>query len=520
MKKLFGKKINLFLALLLVCSMLTAGCSKVNNSTDTTSTADTTADSSGEPKTDITIALQGEPTTLDPQYPDDTNMFWVTWQVYEPLVKFDGQTLEIMPVLAEKYENIDDVTWEFTIRQGVKFQDGTDFTVDDAVYSVNRIINPDYGSQIASDFDTIDHAEKVDDTKFRIITKNPDPILLKRLTKLSMVSQIFTEGKSQEELTTVANGTGPYKFDKWDRGTSIDLSVNQNYWGEAPSIKKATFRFIEEATTRVSALKKGEIDLAANMLPEYVEELPQVFTSSGFECYFMRFNELSGIMQNKELRLAMNYAVDKEAIANDLFMGYATPEKGQISRDTDTGFTSSIDAYPYDPEKAKELIAQSGYNGEKIQIVSEKSRWIKDGEVTETVAAMLQEVGLNVEVKFVSWNEWLDTLFDKSKTPDIQFSSTSSEFMDADRSFSNSVHSEGTQSAVNNPALDELIEKARFEMDPEKRQSIYDDLNTQLFNDPPKLLLVNVNEIHGGAKNLQWTLRKDCHAYLSEMSFK
>lgn len=514
------KKLRILIMCLLLVSLL-AGCSKVNNAGGNgTATPSASSSESGEAKDSIIIALQGEPTTLDPQYPDDSNMFWVTWQVFEPLVKFDGQTLEIVPVLAESYQNVDDTTWEFTIKQGVKFHDGSDFTVDDAVYSVNRIIDPDYGSQIASDFDTIDHAEAVDASTFKIITKKPDPILLKRLTKLSMLSKSYSEGKTHEELSVVANGTGPFKLDNWNRGSQIDISAFDGYWGDKPSIKKATYRFIEEASTRVSALKSGEIDLAMNMLPEYVDDLPQVFTSAGFECYFMRFNQLSGIMQNKDLRLAMNYAIDKEAIADDLFLGYATPEKGQIDREGNTGFTSSLSPYPYDVEKAKELIASSGYNGEKIELISEKSRWIKDGEVTETVAAMLQEVGLNVEVKFLSWNEWLDTLFDKTKAPDLMFSSTSSEFMDADRTYSNSIHSDGTQSAMSNPEYDKLIEEARYEMDPEKRQSIYDQLNTALYNDPPKLLLVNVNELHGGSADLQWTMRKDCRIYLSELSFK
>ena len=395
----------------------------------------------------LVIALQGEPSTMDAQFADDTNMFWVTWQINEPLVGYNGETLEVEPMLAESFENVDENTWQFKLRQGVKFHDGTDFTVDDAVYSINRIIDPNYGSQFASDFSTIDKAEQVDDTTFKIITKGPDPILLKRLTKLYMVSKAATEGKSNEELATVSNGTGPYKLAEWNRGSEIKLSAFDGYWGDAPAIKNLTYRFISEASTRVSALQTGEINIAVNMLPEYVDQLPQVVTGDGMENYFLRFNASSGIMQSKELRLACNYAVDKDAIAESLFLGYAKPEPGQIAGEGTTGYTPSVTAYPYDLEKAKELIAASGYNGEPIELISEKTRWIKDGEVTETVASMLQEAGLNVEVKFVSWNEWLDILFDKSKAPDMIFSSTSDEMRDVDRVLSSGIASDGTQSA-------------------------------------------------------------------------
>ena len=177
------------LSILLICLMaigLLAGCGGDSGTTTPPPADNNQPDpgaASGTPKTDIVLAIQGEPTTMDPQYPDDGNMRTITWSVFEPLYKLNGDTLEPEPCLATGYENIDELTWQFTIRDGVKFHDGGDFTVDDAVFSVNRIIDPDFGSQILSDFETIKEAVKVDDKTFQIITQQPDPILLKRLTK-------------------------------------------------------------------------------------------------------------------------------------------------------------------------------------------------------------------------------------------------------------------------------------------------------------------------------------------------
>jgi len=511
------KYASIFLVLLLSFGLVLTGCGGGSQNAQTPPAQG--EQPAAEKPEEIVIALQGEPTSLDTHYPDDGNMRCVTWNVFEPLYILDGKTLDPVPCLATDYKIIDDLTWEFTIRKGVKFHDGSDFTTEDAAYSINRVIDPDYGSQILSDFSTIDRAEVVDDSTIRIITKTPDPVLLKRLTKLDMVSKAYTEPKTFDELTLLAMGTGPYVFEKWERGIAITLTANENYWGEKPSIKKATFRFIEEPVTRLSALKTGEIHFAVNMYPEYTDEIPKIFTEVGTETYWIRFNQFSGLMRDKRLRLAANYAVDLQGLADALFLGYAAPCQGQMGRPGYFGFSDKVKGYGYDPEKAKELLKEAGYNGEVVELLSERGRWLKDGEITEAVAAQLMEVGFNVQTKFVSWNEWLDTLFDRSKTPDMQYSSTSNEFFDMDRTYSALVHGSGTQAGLDNPEYNKLIEEAREEMDPAKRQAIYDELAQKLHDDPFAIYLLILNDLHGGAANLEWTPRQDSRIYLSEMSF-
>lgn len=509
------KHLSILLVFVLIASLLLAGCGGKKE-------AEAPAPAAAPPaaKTDIVIALQGEPTTLDTQYPDDGNMRCVTWNVFEPLYKLNGKTLEPDPCLATAYKVVDDVTWEFTIREGVKWHDGSAFTVEDAAYSVNRIIDPDFGSQILSDFSTIKKAEVVDPKTLRIITNGADPILLKRLTKLDMVSKAFTESKTADQLTLVAMGTGPYIFDKWERGLSISINANANYWGEKPKLQKATFRFIEEPITRLSALKTNEINLAVNMYPEYASELPKVFTEVGMETYWIRFNQFSGIMKDKNMRLAANYAIDLQGLSDALFLGYAAPSPGQMGRKGYFGFSESVKMYPYDPAKAKELLAAAGYKGEPIELLSERGRWLKDGELTEAVAAQLTEAGFNVVTKFVSWNEWLDTLFDRSKTPHMQYSSTSNEFFDMDRTYSALVHGTGTQSGVDNPKYNKMIEEARVEMNPEARKQMYEEIAQALHDDPYAIYLLILNDLHGGSANLNWTPRQDSRLYVSEMSFE
>lgn len=515
------KKFTNYFSILLII-VLCIGLTGCGSKTATTTTAPATSTSApaAETKTDIVIAIQGEPASLDPQLSDDGNMYYITWNVFEELIKLDPITLQPYGCLASEYKNIDADHWEFTIREGVKWHDGTTFTAEDAAYAINRIIDPAYGSQIVSDFSTILKAEVSSDGKKIVITTDgPDPILLKRLTKLEIVQKAFYEGKKTEEVTKVAMGTGPYKLDSWTQGQNIKLSAFADYWGDKPAIQAATYRFIEEPVTRLSALKTDEINLAINMYPEYAADLPKIFTGVSFETYWMRFNQFSGPMKDRSLRLAANYAIDLQGLADSMFLGYAAPCQGQMGRKGYTGYNENLKPYGYDVDKAKELIASSSYKGEEIQLVSERGRWLKDGELTEAVAAQLTEAGLNITTKFVSWNEWLTFLFERSKMPDIQFSSSGNEFFDMDRTYSTIVAGTGTQSGVDNPEYNAIISAARVEMDPAKRAAMYADLAAKLHDDPFGIYLLTMNELDGGSPSLNWEVRQDARMILSEMSF-
>jgi len=473
-------------------------------------------------KESITIALQGELTTLDAQYPDDGNMRPITQNIYDTLYVLEKETLEPKPWLATGMNLVDSLTWEFKLREGVKFHDGSPLTVEDVVFSINRNISPELNSQFLNSVDAIDHAEAVDANTFRIVTKEPDPLLLKRLTLIPILSKAFTEAHTANELTLVANGTGPYKFVEWKSGSHVKITANENYWGEAPAIKNATYRFIEEKLTALSALQAGEVDLAVNILPEYVENTPKVFTNTSFETYWVRFNQIpenNSVFKNKDLRLAANYAIDFNTIAEALFLGYATPCQGQMGRDGYVGYNPNIIEYPYDVEKAKELMKAAGYNGEEIEFVSQRGRWLKDGELTEAIASYLLEAGFNVKTKILSWSEWLNVLFDKTKAPDIILSSNSNDFFDMDRPFSACVLSTSSQSAMNNPEYDAAILAARQELDTAKRQAMYEDLAAKFHEDPFALYTLSINDLHGGAADLNWTPRRDTRLYLIEMSF-
>jgi peptide/nickel transport system substrate-binding protein len=468
----------------------------------------------------IVIALQGEPTTLDPQFADDGNMRPVSDNVFDKLLVLDGKTLQPIPCLAIEWERVSDITWQFTLRENVKFHNGEPFTAEDAVYSVKRIIDPTFNSQIAGNFSTIKDAKIINSNTILIITNGPDPILLKRLTLLDIVNKKYTESSPNNIINTKPVGTGPYQVIEWNRGEEIKIGKFNGYWGQKPNIQNVTYRFIQENSTRLAALKAGEINLAVNMLPEYLEQLPSYKTANSIEFYFLRFNTIRGIMQNKLIRQAVNYAIDKEAIVEALFLGSAIPARGQLAKEAYFGFNKNLDAYAFNPEKAKELLKEAGYKGEVVQLISERGRWMKDGEISEAVASMISDVGINVKLTFLSWQQWLDTLFNLEKAPDIMFSSNGNELFDMDRFYQAIIKTGGPQSAYSNPDIDKKIDAARNEMDPVKRQAMYEELAQLVYDDPFGVPLINLKSIWGISKDLEWEPREDGRMLISEMSLK
>jgi peptide/nickel transport system substrate-binding protein len=468
----------------------------------------------------IVIALQGEPTTLDPQFADDGNMRAITDNLFDKLLVLNGKTLQPEPCLALEWDQISEITWQFKLRENVKFHNGEPFTAEDAVYSIKRIIDPAFKSQISGNFSTITDAKIVNTNTIMIITDGPDPILLKRLTFLDIVNKKYYENSADNIISTEPIGTGPYKIVEWNRGRDITIEQFEYYWNQKPPIQDVTYRFIQENSTRLAALKAGEINLAVNMLPEYLEQLPSYKTVNSIEFYFLRFNTIRGIMQNKLIRQAVNYAIDKEALAEALFLGNAVPARGQLAKEAYFGFNRNLDVYPYNPEKAKELLEEAGYNGEVVELISERGRWMKDGEISEAVASMISDVGINVKLTFLSWQQWLDTLFDLEKAPDIMYSSNGNDLFDMDRFYQAIIKTGGPQSAYSNPDIDKKIDIARNEMDPVKRQEMYEDLAQLVYDDPFGVPLINLKSIWGISDDLEWEPREDGRMLVSEMHLK
>lgn len=464
---------------------------------------------------EVTIAIGSEPTTLDPQLRDDGGERAVNDNIYETLMArtADG---ELVPGLAAaEPTQVDETTWEITLREGVSFHNGEPFNAAAVVHSVERIIDPEFNSEQSSFFSTIIGAEAVDDRTVRLTTAGPDPILPSRLYWMKMVPADASQADGFAENPV---GTGPYVFQDWQRGSTITLTVNPDYWGETPSIDTVNYRFVEESGTRLAGLLSGEYDLITNLQPEFVDQVPNSAAVSGLELPIVILSADSGPTQDVRIRQALNYAVDKQVLAENLFEGYAEVMQGQLLAPSYFGFNSAVTGYEYDPDKARALLEEAGAAGVEVELIGTSGRWLKDRELVEVIAGFWSEVGVTPVVRIFEFDEYLNRLFDRQTRGDAIFVVSSNELLDADRPFSAYYHMGGIGASNTDATLAGLIDTARTETDVKAREDLYHQAVQIAFDQAYFLFLLNIEDIYGMSERLQWTPRVDAKLLVSEMS--
>lgn len=471
-----------------------------------------TAASGGE---EIVIAIGAEPSSLDPQARDDGSERAIGDNIYETLVARSAEGELEAGLAAQMPTQVDETTWEVELREGVTWHDGEPFGADDVVASVERILSPSLNSEQLSFFETLEGATVVDDSTVRITTVAPDPVLPSRLYWLKIVP---ANASDRADFAENPVGTGPYEFVEWRRGNSVRLERYDDYWGEAPEIDQVTYRFVEEPGTRLSGLLNGELDLVTNLLPEDADRAPKAVQVQGLEHPVIILNTVDGPTADVRVRRALNYAVDKKSLAEDLFGGFAEVDQCQILSPSWTGFNEELEAYPYDPERARELLEEAGVSGETITLVGTSGRWLKDRELVESVANFWTEAGLTTEVQIYEFTEYLDRLFDRGNRPDAIFVTSSNELLDADRTLTGEYHREGIEASNDDAELARLIEEARAETDPDVREDLYHQATEIACDGAYFTFLLNIEDSYGMSERLQWEPRVDGKLLVKEMS--
>lgn len=464
---------------------------------------------------EVTIAIGSEPTTLDPQARDDGGERAVNDNIFETLMARTPEG-ELVPGLAAAAPTqVDETTWEFTLREGVTFHNGEPFDSAAVAYSVARIIDPEFNSEQSSFFSTIVGATAVDPLTVQIMTNGPDPILPARMYWMKMVPPVYAE---DDAFASAPVGTGPYMFDSWQRGSAITLTAYADYWGGAPSIEQVNYRFVEESGTRLAGLLSGEYDLITNLQPEFVDQVPKSAHVAGLEFPIVILSAVSGPTQDVRVRQALNYAVDKEVLANNLFEGYAQVSPGQLLASSFFGFNPDVAGYPYDPDKARALLEEAGAVGAEIEIIGTSGRWLKDRELVEVVAGFWEQAGVTPVVRIFEFDEYLNRLFDRETRGDGIFVVSSNEFLDADRSFSAYYSMNGIGSSNADAEMAAMIDAARTETDVAAREALYHQVVQHAFEQAYFLWLLNIEDIYGMSERLEWTPRVDAKLLVSEMA--
>jgi peptide/nickel transport system substrate-binding protein len=249
-----------------------------------------------------------------------------------------------------------------------------------------------------------------------------------------------------------------------------------------------------------------------------VNRVPKAASVSGLELPIIILDADDGPTADLRVRQALNLAIDKEALAEGLFAGYAEVAQGQLMAPSFFGFNPSVEGYPYDPERARALIEEAGAEGMEIELVGTAGRWLKDRELVEVVASFWEEIGVEPNVRIFEFSEYLNRLFDRETRADAIFVVSSNELLDADRPLSGYYHMEGIGASNTNEEMAGKIVEARTETDVDAREALYHDVIQTAFDEAYFAFLLNISDIYGLSERLQWEPRTDAKILVKTMS--
>ena len=412
-RKLRTKYVSLIVAAVMAVSCLGCGnAAETTNTTGKTNTVSTVAkQSSVETDNVLKIATATLPTTLDANASVSNAGIQVYYNIYDTLIMRDTGAEEptFLPGLAESWEQVEDLVWEFKLREGVQFHDGSILDAEDVCYSMNRVINQenaDYLTAYSYLLSNFEKFEAVDSLTVRAYTKNTEPLIENLLSdpNVGVSSKEYCESVGVEAAALAPITTAPYKVVSFEPGHSVVLERFDAYWGEAAPFERIEVTCIPEIISRITALQNGEVDMITNIPPDQEPMLAGntnvTIIGDVLPMYHVyRLNMTNEITDDANLRAALDYAIDRETLVNTIWLGKAEVATGyQFEQCGEYYLEGRGNEIVYDLEKAKELIAASDYNGEVIQIYNQTDYYTYGDLAAQAVMEMWKEIGVNAEL--------------------------------------------------------------------------------------------------------------------------
>jgi peptide/nickel transport system substrate-binding protein len=376
---------------------------------------------------ELKVGIGSEPTSIDPMYHNLDPNNQIARHIFDTLIDQDEKQ-RLVPGVATSWKIVGDDTWEFKLREGVKFHDGAPLTAEDVVFSIQRAEKvPNSPSAFTIYTKAATEVRAVDAHTVLIKTDGPYPLLPNDLSNIRIQSKKAAEGKSTEDFNkgAAAIGTGPFKFVEWVPGDRLVLARNDSYWGEKPAWSKVIIRPITSAATRVAALLSGDVDFIDNVPPADIKRLEgdknvvisQSVSNRIIYLHLDTARDQSPMVSDKQgnpldknplrdlrVRQAISKAVNRKAIVDRVLEGVGIPA-GQLLPDGFFGVSPKLEVEKYDPEAAKKLLAEAGYpNGFAVTLAAPNNRYINDKEIAQALAPMLSRIGIDTKVETMPAN--------------------------------------------------------------------------------------------------------------------
>ena len=480
----------------------------------------------------IVISQPAEATTMDPGR--STQVLTVNYFVnlYDTLTRWDT-ALQLQPGLATSWKNVNETTWDFTLRSGVRFHDGTPFTAEDVKATLERNMQPGK-TVVTPGFTTIESVQVRGPLAVRIVTRKPDPLLLVRMAQMG--SQILparlTTDEGAKDLARRPVGTGAYRFVEWVKDERLVMQANHEWWGwggKAPGVERVIWKSIPDDFPRIVALEKGEADIITNVPPDRMPSIAEgkgtkIVTVPATRTVTFWMNDNQPPLSDRRVRHAMHYALDVNGIVKNLYAGMGKPFSGGLA-DTDFGYNPTLKPYPYDPAKARALLAQAGFaGGIDVTMYFGNGTMVNDKALVEAVADMWGKVGIRARVEMIEMGARQRMNNDRTVPPSgLLLINPQSTLLDADGSLWRLFHPNGFGGKYwvgSQPGqrFYELMEQGRYTLDQKKRKAIYTEATRIIHEEKPWLELFQEVVVYGTSRRVSFKPRADYRLIVSEMS--
>jgi peptide/nickel transport system substrate-binding protein len=493
---------------------------------------------------ELNVGLGAEPTSIDPHYHNLGPNNAISESIYDRLIN-QNEKQQLKPGLAVSWKAIDDTTWIFNLRKGVKFHDGTDFSADDVIFTFERAPTVPNSPSSFAIFTKGKTLTKVDDYTIQVKTDKPHPLTPNDISQVNIISKKAAQGASTEDFNSgkAAIGTGPFKFIKWVPGDRLILQRNDNYWGPKPEWAVVNIRVVKSSPARVAALLSGDVDFIDNVPTTDIARLkkePGLSLSQGVSnrviyLHMDQFRDDSPFVKAKDggsiknplkdvrVRQAISKAINRDLIVERVMEGVAIPA-GQLLPEGFFGVSPNLKPEKYDPEGAKRLLAEAGVpDGFQLTIHGPNDRYINDAKIAEAIAQMLTRVGIKTAVETMPKSVYFKRASrgGPNSTPEFSFilvgwgagtGEASSPLKALLHTYDKSKGMGATnRGRYSNPKLDELTEKALATVDDAQREKLLQQATELAMHDYGIIPLHYQVNTWAARKGLKYTARTDEH---------
>ncbi|UII55663.1 ABC transporter substrate-binding protein [Cytobacillus spongiae] len=522
MMKKYWTLVGLLLAAMLLVAACSGGGSTTSGKNDQGSEGEKT-----EERTTLTIAQSADLTSMDPQNSLSTTGDRVFRNMFSRLFYRDSN-MEIQPELVDTYENVDDVTWHFKLKDGVTFHNGDTLTAEDVKFSLERVMNDDTLKEFPY-FKQFVEVNVVDELTVEIKTDGPMPTILPLLAKSGsdVLPKKYFEEVGVEEFQKGPVGSGPYQFVEWKRDDRVVLEAYDGFFGEAPKWKEVIVRAIPESSTRVGELLTGGVDVATDVPPNEWERVNgqdgvSLVNGETTRVMLIMLRHTDGfVTSDPKVREAIDLSINDQAIVDSVLRGTAVPVRSRVPEGVIGSNSDLYDSYVYDLERAKELMKEAGYeDGLELTFTAPKGRYPLDGEVAQLVASMLGEIGIKVNLELLESSAFLDKYSSNSNEEMIMIGLADG-LLDASYSLVHYTKERAAgQTDYYNEEVEELFLTASQNLDSEERNAQFQKIQAIVAEERPHIFLYQQGANYGVSDSVNFTPRLDEVINFSDVTSK